>query len=100
MSIEAKVMIGFLACLILLYVPPLLYFNFGWFKKFYHNFMHWHQPSERQFFDGCSFHTKCKWCGKEIMQDSQGNWFALDSYMEQESSQEPFRAPTSEEKKR
>ncbi len=26
-------------------------------------------------FDGGSSHSECKKCGKEIMQDSQGNWF-------------------------
>lgn len=25
-------------------------------------------------FDGCSFHATCSKCGKEVMQDSQGNW--------------------------
>ena len=46
------------------------------FKQFYHDTMQWHLPSnEPQEFDGCSIHTKCKICGKSIMQDSQGNWF-------------------------
>ena len=26
-------------------------------------------------FDGCSFHAICSKCVKEVMQDSQGNWF-------------------------
>ena len=25
--------------------------------------------------DGCSIHAHCSRCGKEVMQDSQGNWF-------------------------
>ena len=45
------------------------------FKLFYHNIFEWHLPNEEQGFDGCSFHSTCKLCGKEIMQDSQGNWF-------------------------
>ena len=45
------------------------------FKRFYHNVLKWHLPNEEQGFDGCSFHSNCKICGKEIMQDSQGNWF-------------------------
>lgn len=46
------------------------------FKQLYHNIMGWHLPSdEPQKFDGCSFHARCKICGKEIMQDSQGNWY-------------------------
>ena len=31
--------------------------------------------TEENTFDGCSKHNHCKYCGKEIMQDSQGNWF-------------------------
>lgn len=34
-----------------------------------------HFPSKDGFFDGCSIHSKCRKCGKEIMQDGQGNWF-------------------------
>lgn len=46
------------------------------FKRFYHDILEWHLPSdEPQEFDGCNIHTKCKICGKSIMQDSQGNWF-------------------------
>ena len=26
-------------------------------------------------FDGCSVHAACSKCGKEVMQDGQGNWF-------------------------
>jgi len=26
-------------------------------------------------FDGCSIHSTCSRCGKEVMMDSQGNWF-------------------------
>jgi hypothetical protein len=26
-------------------------------------------------FDGCSLHATCSKCGKEVMQDGQGNWF-------------------------
>lgn len=53
-----------------------LYFKFGIFKWFFHNVMEWHIPAEESSeFDGCSFHNQCKFCKKEIMQDSQGNWF-------------------------
>lgn len=53
------------------------YFKFGWFKKFFHDLLGWHMPDDDGsfYFDGCSLHDKCKHCGKEIMQDSQGNWF-------------------------
>lgn len=46
------------------------------FDWFYHNVLKWHLPDNKpQEFDGCNIHTHCKFCGKEIMQDSQGNWF-------------------------
>ena len=46
------------------------------FKRFYHNIMGWHLPSDESLeFDGCNIHTYCKICGKSIIQDSQGNWF-------------------------
>lgn len=46
------------------------------FNWFYHDVLEWHLPDGKpQEFDGCSIHTHCKFCGKEIMQDSQGNWF-------------------------
>ena len=59
----------------LIFAP--FYFKFGFGKRFYHNVMGWHMPveTEENTFDGCSAHNHCKFCGKEIMQDSQGNWF-------------------------
>lgn len=36
----------------------------------------WHSPKMgRGSFDGCSFQSVCKGCGKKILQDSQGGWF-------------------------
>lgn len=77
MTVEAKVMIGFIAFLILFYGPVVLYFKLGWFKCFYHDIMGWHRPDYNKdaWSDGLSLHATCKYCGKEIMQDSQGNWF-------------------------
>ena len=39
------------------------------------NFFGWHKPDKVGYFDGCSLHSRCRFCGEEIMQDSQGNWF-------------------------
>ena len=53
-----------------------LYLKFGWFKFFYHDFLHWHAPNTQpQWSDGYNTHATCKHCGNDIMQDSQGNWF-------------------------
>jgi len=37
----------------------------------------WHDGNGKapRTFDGCSIHAVCSKCGKEVMQDSQGNWF-------------------------
>lgn len=45
------------------------------FKLFYHHLLKWHLPNNEEYYDGCSFHSKCKICGEKIMQDSQGNWY-------------------------
>lgn len=53
-----------------------LYFKFGFLKFFYHGLLGWHTPLEGpESYDGLSYHARCKYCSKEIMQDSQGNWF-------------------------
>ena len=35
----------------------------------------WHKAPHTQGFDGCSKNGCCPRCGKEVMLDSQGNWF-------------------------
>lgn len=58
------------------YVAAGLYFKFGFMKFWYHDVLGWHTPDDSpQYNDGCSQHATCKYCGKDIMQDSQGNWF-------------------------
>ena len=52
-----------------------LYIKKGCFKDFYHDALGWCQPDGLVWGDGCSMHSKCKHCGREIVQDSQGNWF-------------------------
>ena len=46
-------------------------------KKLCHDILGWHDPdpNEERWSDGCSDHCHCRYCGKEIMMDSQGNWF-------------------------
>ena len=46
------------------------------FNRFFHNVMEWHLPDDKpQEFNGCNIHAHCRFCGKRIMQDSQGNWY-------------------------
>ena len=56
----------------------ILYQKFGLFKTFYHDVLKWHEPIGNWEFDGCNVHSVCKHCGKEIMRDSQGNWFGFN----------------------
>ena len=62
--------------LIIFMITSAIYLKTGLFKIFYHDVLVWHQPDNSpQWSDGCSTHAKCKWCGENITQDSQGNWF-------------------------
>ena len=52
----------------------------GIFGRLFHIYLGWHFPDDSpQTFDGLSIHARCKFCGKEILQDSQGNWFTCES---------------------
>ena len=73
---EKNVIAVFAGLLVLLYLPAILYFKLGWCRAWFHDVLGWHQPDDSpQWSDGCSTHARCKWCGDDIMQDSQGNWF-------------------------
>lgn len=57
-------------------IASICYFKFGFLKGYYHNLLGWHTPDDSPVWqDGLSDHCRCKYCGKDIMQDSQGNWF-------------------------
>lgn len=69
----------FIMALFILFIITILYINKGIGKWFYHDILGWHMPytsgKYKCTFDGLSLKTLCKHCGKEIIQDSQGNWF-------------------------
>ena len=46
-------------------------------KWFFHDILSWHEPDSRKGIEirGINIHAKCKYCGKDIIRDSQGNWF-------------------------
>ena len=56
-------------------IGAILYDKFDTFKKFYHDMLMWHKPNGKIRLEGILLMSKCKFCGKDIMQDSQGNWF-------------------------
>lgn len=45
--------------------------------KFFHDILEWHSPDKNKpiRFDGVNLYSKCKYCGKDIIKDSQSNWF-------------------------
>jgi hypothetical protein len=45
-------------------------------STFFCNKLGWHKAPNEQGFDGCSKNGTCPRCGKSVLQDSQGNWFA------------------------
>ena len=73
----ANIILCILIPFIIIWIGSILYLLFGLFRFFYHDILNWHKPADDEIkkFDGCNIHCICKYCGKEIMQDSQGNWF-------------------------
>lgn len=67
------IIIGVAGFLVL--IGSIFYFKKDWFKKFYHDILGWHFPDDTLSFNGCSFCSTCKHCGKRIMMDGQGDWF-------------------------
>ena len=82
MSVFNYIMLSFAGLIALFLLGSFLFLTFGWFKFFYHDVLLWHRPAkgEKQSYDGCSIHSICKYCGREVMQDSQGNWFEVSDY--------------------
>lgn len=39
-----------------------------------HDRMGWHKPCKVRYYDGRSFHSKCRICGKEIIKNKKGDW--------------------------
>lgn len=62
--------------LLVLAAAPLWYRRFKWSHRFFHNVLHWHDgEGSGHGFDGASCTSVCSYCGKRVLQDSQGNWF-------------------------
>lgn len=47
------------------------------YKWLFHDIFGWHEPDNDVTQLGCNSISHCKLCGKEICQDSQGNWFDI-----------------------
>lgn len=61
----------FIFCLVLI----ILVFCNKWLPVWFCHKMGWHLAPKMQLFDGCSMGGTCPRCDKEVMRDSQGNWF-------------------------
>lgn len=48
------------------------------FKKVYHDIFGWHIPDDTRKREGINRCSKCRLCKKDIIQDSQGNWFVAN----------------------
>ena len=59
-------------------VFAIIYLLCGFGKKFFDSVLGWHKPSKEYKTDGISIQSTCRYCGKRIEQDSQGNWFEID----------------------
>ena len=72
-----SVIVIILLNILITFLAAILYLIFGWFSFFFHDVLGWHEPDENseQWFDGASYRARCRHCGADIMQDSQGNWF-------------------------
>jgi len=49
-----------------------------WVRSFLHDKIGWHTVAHGIVgwkFDGFNVHNTCDQCGKELLRDSQGNWF-------------------------
>ena len=44
-------------------------------STFFCDVMGWHRMPKNVGFDGCSHAGVCPRCGKEVLQDSNGDWF-------------------------
>lgn len=49
-------------------------------KKFLHDRLKWGFPLKMVGGDGFQQNYSCKFCDKEITQDSQGNWFHYEDF--------------------
>lgn len=73
------IVIGFIFAVvfigILLFVLSIIDKVSGNRYKFFCKYLGWHKEPKDIRIEGVNFKGKCPRCGKEVMQDSQGNWF-------------------------
>jgi hypothetical protein len=53
-------------------------------RRWFHDVLDWHVDVRVTGFDGCSMQGRCCFCGRRVLKDSQGNWFAITTYYTEE----------------
>ena len=69
-----KIFIG----IVLFFLVSLIFLaiNNRFLPKWFCDHLHWHlEPEINTGFNGCSFTGTCPRCGRDVMMDSNGNWF-------------------------
>lgn len=71
-----KILMLSLICLIsVMLLLQLIYILTDHPKFIFHDLFGQHRPDNKREQRGINTCSKCRLCGKDIMQDSQGNWF-------------------------
>ena len=71
-----KILMLFIICLIsVMLLLQLIYILTDKPKFIFHDLFGQHRPDIKMEQHGINTCSKCRLCGKDIMQDSQGNWF-------------------------
>lgn len=47
-------------------------------RQWTHDVLDWHREVHVIGHDGCSLQGRCCYCGRRVLQDSQGNWFSVE----------------------
>lgn len=78
MSVSKIVLLCIASVIGLFLIFAFIYQSTGFGKWFFDRILSWHKPVDNVERYGPFNTSKCRYCGKQIMQDSQGNWFEVD----------------------
>ena len=78
MSVSKIVLLCIASVIGLFLIFEFIYESTGFGKWFFDRILGWHKPVDKVERCGPLNISTCKYCGKRITQDSQGNWFEVD----------------------
>lgn len=66
-----------LVAMILFYIASVIWYArpYKALTWLFHDIFGWHVPGDKLWYGDFAVHSYCRICGREIIQDSQGNWF-------------------------